>query len=277
MLTFLKLGGSLITDKSQPETARNDAIARLAGEIATALRTRPDLALLVGHGSGSFGHIPAKRHGTRQGVEGAEAWRGFAEVAVVAARLNQIVLEALVSAGVPVLRIQPSASAVCRNGEIIVMATRPIERALQEGLVPLVYGDVAIDEGQGGTIISTEDIFVYLARALSPGRVLLAGEYEGVQDREGEVVRHVTADTLAELGSALGASAQTDVTGGMATKVALMLELCEAIPGLSVHIFSGQAPGNVLTALTEEEIPFGTHLSAGLRRSKGPGTRANRY
>ncbi|HEC23568.1 MAG TPA: isopentenyl phosphate kinase family protein [Chloroflexi bacterium] len=262
MLIFLKLGGSLITDKSRPETARPEAIARLAGEIAEALQAHPDLALLIGHGSGSFGHMAAARYGTHEGVEGPEAWRGFAKVALSAARLNHIMLEALDRAGVPVFRVQPSASAVCRGGQLIEMALRPLQKALEEGLVPLVYGDVAIDEVQGGAIISTETIFGYLAHHLTPVRILLAGGFKGVQDREGEVIARITPDSLGELQTALGGSGQTDVTGGMASKVASMLALCEAIPGLRVHIFSGEQPGNVYTALTGDDLPFGTQLSA---------------
>ena len=32
-VVFLKLGGSLITDKTHPYTARHEVIARLAGEV----------------------------------------------------------------------------------------------------------------------------------------------------------------------------------------------------------------------------------------------------
>ena len=55
-IQFLKLGGSLITDKSRPQTARLDVLERLASEIAQAYHKHPDLSLVIGHGSGSFGH-----------------------------------------------------------------------------------------------------------------------------------------------------------------------------------------------------------------------------
>ena len=79
MITLLKLGGSLITDKSQAHTARPELIRRLAEEIRSAWE--PDRSpLIIGHGSGSFGHIPAKKYGTRGGVRTEEEWTGFAEV-----------------------------------------------------------------------------------------------------------------------------------------------------------------------------------------------------
>ncbi len=262
MLIFLKLGGSLITDKAQPETAHYDTVARLAKEVKAASDACPDLALLIGHGSGSFGHTTAKRYGTHQGVKGKQAWHGFAQVATVAARLNHIVLETLSNAGLPVLRIQPSASAICDQGQLVEMATQPIEQALGAGLVPLLYGDVAIDKSRGGTIISTEAIFSYLAHQLKPERILLAGDFDGVLDEHGTIIPHVTPPTLSELSLALSGSEQIDVTGGMAAKVLSMLELCQTIAGLEVYIFSGQEPGHVQKALTQPHIPFGTRLSA---------------
>ena len=61
MVTLLKLGGSLITDKNQNATLRPDVLARLASEIYAALEQKPQ-PLLIGHGSGSFGHFEAKTH-----------------------------------------------------------------------------------------------------------------------------------------------------------------------------------------------------------------------
>jgi isopentenyl phosphate kinase len=55
-LVFLKLGGSLITDKDTPRSPRRDVLARLAAEILYAHRQRPQMQLVIGHGSGSFGH-----------------------------------------------------------------------------------------------------------------------------------------------------------------------------------------------------------------------------
>ncbi|MEO1290635.1 MAG: uridylate kinase, partial [Chloroflexota bacterium] len=87
MVTMIKLGGSLITDKTQEATLRPDVLARIADEIAQIYNSH-DLRLIVGHGSGSFGHFEAKRHGTIKGVETSEQWAGFASVARVASELN---------------------------------------------------------------------------------------------------------------------------------------------------------------------------------------------
>ncbi|TET53786.1 MAG: uridylate kinase, partial [Anaerolineales bacterium] len=113
---FVKLGGSLITDKSSPSTARPEVIERIAAETREALDSDPGLRLLLGHGSGSFGHWAAKPYSTRQGVHTPDGWRGYAQVAAAAAKLNGIVTATFLAAGVPVLSFQPSASARCKDG-----------------------------------------------------------------------------------------------------------------------------------------------------------------
>ena len=75
-LVFLKLGGSLITDKTQAYTARLEKLTDLARQIARALQTQPELRLVLGHGSGSFGHTAAKKYGTRDGISAGYRWPG---------------------------------------------------------------------------------------------------------------------------------------------------------------------------------------------------------
>jgi len=257
-LVLVKLGGSVITDKARPETARPDVIRRLAGEIAAARAARPghDLHLVLGHGSGSFGHVLARHYGTRQGVQGAEAWQGFARVADVAARLNRIVTGHLLAAGLPAWSLQPSASARCRGGQLLSLETGPLEEALARDLVPLVYGDVALDEAWGGTIVSTEQIFAYLARHLRPARLILVGVVDGVfeadplREPSARPVPYITPDNWPVIRTLLGGSHATDVTGGMAAKVQILVDLVSELPGLTAHLLSGERPGALSAALS---------------------------
>ncbi len=260
MLTFLKLGGSLITDKSKESTFRPEVMARLADEIAAACAARPDLQLLIGHGSGSFGHYPASVYRTAEGVRTLAGWRGFAEVGAVAAQLNRLVTDSLRAAGLPVLSVQPSASGRCSDGRLVSLALEPVQAALAHGLIPLVYGDVCLDDVRGGTIASTEEILCYLARHLRPARVLLAGLDAGVLAPDGAVIPRIDAATLPQLEGALGGRAGVDVTGGMRSKVLGMLELARALPGVEIRIFSGAVPGAVRRALIGADFDAGTAI-----------------
>ncbi len=249
MLTMVKLGGSLITDKRVEGSFRAPVMTRLAEEIAAAQSLRPDLRLILGHGSGSFGHVTAQHYGTAQGVWTPEGWRGFARVANIAAELNTLVTRTLERAGVPVWRIQPSASAISSSGVIQNMAIEPIHQALLHDLVPLVYGDVSLDDALGGTIISTETIFVHLAGRLEIDEILLVGDVDGVYDVEGRVVPTITPSQFERVKADIGGSAGTDVTGGMYSKVSDMLRLVQKHPNLRIRIFGGTREGELQSAL----------------------------
>src|SRR5215207_4001293 len=151
-LVFLKLGGSLITDKTQPYTPKLDVIEDVALQISTALRTHLDLRLIIGHGSGSFGHVAASEYHTRDGFSPrpsplmhrerdqteANYWKGFAEVWYQASALNRFVMKALHKTKVPALALPPSANVIASDGNVSIWETSSISMALASGLVPVI-------------------------------------------------------------------------------------------------------------------------------------------
>lgn len=272
-LLFLKLGGSLITEKQTAETPRHDVLKRLAREIAEARRDRPDLDLVLGHGSGSFGHVSARRHGTRGGVRSAAEWFGFAATADAAARLTRIVAAHLLRAGLPAWSLQPGVALRCRDGRVLSGPEETVRLALERGLLPLIHGDVALDSMRGGTVASTEEIFEQMAVGLAPTRIVLAGEVEGVfsgdpmRNRNAALVGDITPETFTRMGSELGASHATDVTGGMAAKVEQAVRMVRSQPQLEVIICGGRRQGVVYDALTSPAKVHGTRIHAGRRPS----------
>lgn len=265
-LIFLKLGGSLITDKESPQTAREGVIRRVAQEVREALDEAPDLRLVLGHGSGSFGHDPASKYGVQKGLAESDDWWGYAETSAVAARLNRLVIDMLLVQGIPVLSLQPSASALCQSGELVHLEAAPLSEAVKRRLVPVVYGDVSFDLACGTAIISTEQIFAYLSPYLNPQRIILAGHVEGVytgdplQDPESRLLKEISASRFAEVEKMLTGSHGIDVTGGMLAKVGTMCRLIEAQPALTVRFISGEREGLIKKALLNRGIEEGTLL-----------------
>jgi isopentenyl phosphate kinase len=273
-LVFLKLGGSLITDKTQAYTARLEKLTDLARQIARALQTQPELRLVLGHGSGSFGHTAAKKYGTRDGIsaslrhppsstkmgdeqEGGGYWQGFAEVWYQASTLNRYVIQALHETGIPAITFSPAASVWSENGLVAEWNLSQIEAALENGIIPVVHGDVIFDHTKGGTILSTEDLFEHLARKLRPERILLAGLEEAVWadfPARKHRVEVLTRESFHGISSGVGKATGADVTGGMQSKVQQMLDLVEQVPGLQALIFSGEESGNLERALKGESI-----------------------
>jgi len=275
-IIFLKLGGSLITDKDKPYTPRLDKLKDLALEIKTVLDSTPELVLILGHGSGSFGHTAAKKYGTRDGVKPSprasraplpqqgegDYWKGFAEVRFQAAELTRYVMQTLLEAGVPAIPFSPSSSMVSNNRKVTSHNILAMQKALEVHLLPVVHGDVAFDETLGGTILSTEDVFGFLAEHFPPTRILLAGIEAGVWEdfpARTKLVKQIQLEDYEKMRAGISGSASTDVTGGMKAKVEEMFELIKKNKGLTVQIFSAEENGTLIRALKGENI--GTLLS----------------
>lgn len=257
---LIKLGGSLITDKARPETSRPEVIARLAREIAGAAPFR----LIVGHGSGSFGHVAARRYGIAEGIRSADQLPGIALTQQRAAALHRLVVEALAEAGALPYSIAPSSCMVTAAGRPAAFADEPLLRALENGLLPVLYGDVVMDRDQGAAICSTEQVFETVARCLldrgwTVRRALWLGETDGLYDESGRTIPRLSAASFEEATRSIGAPRGTDVTGGMRLRVETALTLAKmGIPSL---LLNGLTPGLLEKALRGEAVQ-GTEISA---------------
>lgn len=267
-LILLKLGGSIITDKTKPYTPRIDVIERIAREIKNALLERgDDLQLIIGHGAGSFGHTVAAKYQTHKGAISPESWIGFAEVAAAMADLNYIVMKALRQAGVPAIRFQPSASTRTRGEQLMYFETFPLKEVIKHGLVPIIHGDVSVDASQGMSIVSTELLFDNLARELTPHRIILAGQVEGVYEADpltkpdAELIGEIDRTNWEEVEVMLSGSHGVDVTGGMFSKVREMYRLTLAMPPMQAMIMSAETPGNLEAVLKGQMVNFGTLIN----------------
>jgi isopentenyl phosphate kinase len=254
-ILLLKLGGSLITDKTRPEEPRLEVIVRLTGEIAHALKASP-LRLIVGHGSGSFGHIAAQQSGIATGLHSADQLPGVSRTQERAAALHRLMIAALIEAGALPFSIAPSSCLVADAGRPATFSAEPLLLALDRGLLPVIYGDVVTDRSWGVSICSTERLFETLAATLQASgrtisRALWLGETDGLYDSDGKTVARVTAEDFDP--SSIGAPAGTDVTGGMLHRVETALGLARlGIPSL---LANGLVPGLLERALGGETVP----------------------
>ncbi len=257
MIIFLKLGGSLITDKFQPNTALPSTISRIGLEISRALKANKRIQLVLGHGSGSFGHAAAEEYGIGEAIERESQWHGFQKVWSSAKNLNHIVVSELIQSGLPVISFPPSSAIITKDKKIIHWNTAPIERSIEHNLLPLIFGDVIFDEKRGGVILSTEALFQELAEKFKPDLILLAGIEEGVWDdykKKGKILRSISPSSYQTFLPKITSANASDVTGGMESKVKIMMKLIKKYPEIQARIFSGDQPGNIYKALMGQKV-----------------------
>jgi isopentenyl phosphate kinase len=261
-VTLIKLGGSLITDKTKPFTVRKKALALIAHEVKRATQT--DKLLILGHGAGSFGHVPATKYQTHKGLINEQSYEGIAQVAHAARQLNILVMNALLDAGVLAVALSPMSMMAAKNHELQSVYTDSLEQLLHLGMLPVVYGDQVIDTQAGCSIFSTEKVLGYLGLNLKNKgyvieRVIHCGQTEGVYDVDGNIIPLINSENFSQFKEAVGGSNGTDVTGGMLHKVEETLALArQGIPGL---IIDGIEHGSLSQVIRGEEV-VGTKIEA---------------
>ncbi|MFZ3148710.1 MAG: isopentenyl phosphate kinase [Methanothrix sp.] len=240
MTRVLKIGGSILTDKNSELTARESEITRVAKEIAL----HPEDVVLV-HGAGSFGHIPAKKYGlphefNRQGLRVTHN---------SVAKLSEKVVEALSLAGVDCLPVHPLSCLLLKSGRIDRFFMEPVNEMLKNGIMPVLHGDVAMDATGKAAIVSGDQLVAYIAKALQAEIVAVGSNVDGVLF-SGKPLPRITRKELSQVESAIGGSAGVDVTGGMRGKLLELLDLADL--GIDSMIFNAGIKGNIARALNGE-------------------------
>lgn len=265
-LALIKLGGSLVTDKDRPYTARPEIIQQLAQEVSAIALQNPHLKLIIGNGAGSFGHQSAKKYNTINGISTDVDKLGFCLVHQDSIDLNRLLAKAFLQVGLPVISLPPVTMGVTENKKPLKFNYSIIENTLAAGLIPLVFGDVVLDKIIGGTILSTDTLLAELAKYFylkEKLRVQLinVGNYPGVYDKDGQVISEITQANYPHIKNFLGESKSIDVTGGMLTKVEEFLAIANL--GIDCWIIDGNIPGNLTKAVLGQQT-IGTVIKASL-------------
>ncbi|MBD2353339.1 isopentenyl phosphate kinase family protein [Tolypothrix sp. FACHB-123] len=261
-LALIKLGGSLITDKDRPYTARPEIIQQLAREIRAIAHQNPHLKLIIGNGAGSFGHQSAKKYNTINGMTTDTDKLGFCVVHQDSIDLNRLLTQAFLQATLPVISLPPVTLAVTQNKQLIKFDCSAIENTLEAGLIPLIFGDVVLDKKIGSTILSTDKLLTELAKYFHTKtkfrvRLINVGNYPGVYDEHGKVISEINPANYLQIKSFIGESKSLDVTGGMLGKVEEFLAI--SYLGIDCWIIDGNIPGNLTGAVLGKPI-LGTFI-----------------
>ncbi|MEM3851753.1 MAG: isopentenyl phosphate kinase [Methanomassiliicoccales archaeon] len=244
VLSLVKLGGSVITEKNRPLTMAVSNCKRLARELSSYLNGGENNLILV-HGGGSFGHMKAKKYDLSPG-------RGriidYLEVRNDMRALNHRLISLFLDNGIRCLSTPADSlwhfrDATAVSGDLTVLST-----LLNLKVVPITFGDVVCDDLHGFSIVSGDSLMLYLSKHFRPDITIFCTDVDGVYDKnpktsaDARMLQYVDTSTLVSADSN-----RNDVTGGMSFKLRSMLSIAEH-SGKTV-VLNGRKEGRLASAL----------------------------
>lgn len=261
-LYILKIGGSVCTEKAKNVCeAKTALIGEIAKEIKQAMRKKKFSLVLV-HGAGPFGHRLVHDYGISNGVKTAKQIGGFVKTHESMNELNKIFIEQFISAGLNVFPIQPSACIIQSNKKIKKFDTTPIEGMLKLNIIPVLYGDMVLDEKLNASVVSGDAIIPFLAKKLGAKKVFFGTDVAGIftadpkKVSKAKLIEKIHPRNFEEILVKVSGSNAVDVTGGMKGK---LLELKQSLNGIDVFVFDSTQKGNVLNSLLGKKV-IGTEI-----------------
>ena len=256
-MIIIKIGGSALTVKDADKpTLDEDNLERIAGELSAY-----NDDMIIVHGAGSYGHIYAKKYGIGDVISNVNdhlyKLEGVCRTQASVQLLNYMVCEKLQEKGIPAIGMKPSAYMTTNNKRIDMCDTGLIRKYLDNGFVPVLYGDAVLDNNDymKYAIISGDQIITYLAEDLNADRVILSSDVDGIYtdnpktNPDAELLEVVTRDT--DLKTTENEN-QADVTGGMYGKIWELLDLADH--GIESLIINADKPGNIRLAVSGQKV-----------------------
>jgi isopentenyl phosphate kinase len=260
-ITVIKLGGSLLTDKSKPYEARKSVIRSVIRELKTCIDEGLIESLVVVQGVGSYGHPPILEHGLHKGFKGPEQLIPLSKTQRIVNGFREMVAGEFHLAGLPVNLLHPSSMVVAEKMRILKYFLDPLKGYLSLGMVPLLGGDMLYDTAMGFSVGSGDQLAVLLARELNAKRLIFAMDVSGIYtgnpktDPKASIIEEVNLNETDKVLARMGSSGTVDASGaikGKLTSIAQVRDLVEA--GLEVTLLSMMKQGNLLALLRGQTV-----------------------
>jgi len=239
-MILIKMGGSVITDKSRALHARKKAIDAISGEVKKIKE-----ATVIVHGGGSYGHYWSVRYDMH--TKPAEYdLHGVSVVKNSMIELDRMVLESLTRNGINPYSVPPAD--FMYGDRPIAKKIRELEEIAESGLVPVTYGDALWYGQKKSYILSGDKIMTHLTRILRPRLAIFALNVDGVYSdpKSKKLIGEIGREDVKV------AHVKADVTGGMGRK----LEEARNISRLGSKVFfvNGNKPRRIANAVKKNRF-----------------------
>jgi len=234
-MILIKLGGSIITNKEKPLSARQKTI----NNISKSLR-KIDEPIIIVHGGGSYGHYWSVKYNMHT-KERKYDLRGVAIVKNSMIELNKIILDSLLKNNLNPYCLPPTD--FMSGNKPILKKIKEIEKIAKSGFIPVTYGD-ALWYGQKKTyILSGDKIMTHLAKILKPRLCIFALNEDGLySDLKSKKLIYELKNERP-----LISKNKMDVTGGMTRKLEEALKISKK--SINVFFANGNKPERIVKAI----------------------------
>jgi isopentenyl phosphate kinase len=249
-MIIIKLGGSVITDKTKECTFKTETMDKLARSIKKANKQT-----IIVHGAGSFGHILAKEYELNEGYKRLKQIKGFSLTHEKVQTLNLLVLKSLQEHDIPAVSISPHSSVKLNNHKLQKMDYGIFEEYLDKKFTPITFGDVVLDKTLGFSICSGDLLIQALSKHFKPEKVVFVIDEDGIFsanpkiDKKAKLIQKTTIKELKTL--TISADAHADVTGGMAGKIKIIKKIAKS--GIETILVNGNKPDRLYKVLVGEK------------------------
>jgi len=256
-LYIIKLGGSVITEKEGNKfEVKRAVLARIASEVKKALEEK-EFSLIVVHGAGPFGHTNVKEYEINEGVFSEKDREGYEKTVKDCNFLDSVVVEELRKAGIEAVGFDPNGIVEQDEKRIVEFDVGGVEKALGEGKVPVLFGQMVPDRKLNFSVMSGDAAIGFLAKKFNAKKVFLGTDVSGIFEEDpkknpnAKRIDVIDGKNFGEIVEKVGQAGTVDVTGGMKGKLEKMKAM---LKGTTALIFDANQERVFYRALVGKKV-----------------------
>jgi len=239
-MILIKLGGSIITNKENPLSARRKTIDNILKQIRKIKESK-----IIVHGGGSYGHYWSVKYNMHT-KPAKYNLKGISVVKNSMIQLNKIVLDAGVKNGLNPYCLPPTD--FMSGNRSLKSKILTINDIAKSGLTPITYGDALWYGQKKSYILSGDVIMTTLAKVLKPRLSIFVLNVDGVYSNMKS--KKLIYDFKKEKPAI--STNKMDVTGGMNRKITEAVKMSRS--GLKVFFTNGNKPQRITDAVSGKKF-----------------------
>jgi len=239
-MILIKLGGSIITNKRKPQSARRKTIDNILKQIK-----KIDEPKILVHGGGSYGHYWSVKYGMHT-KPARYSLKGLSVVKNSMIELDKIILDSAAKNRLNTYSLPPTD--FMNGNKPIRSKILKINDIARSGLIPITYGDALWYGQKKSYILSGDVIMTAIAKVLKPRLSVFVLNVDGVYSdtRSKKLIYDFKKETPKISKNSM------DVSGGMTRKITEATKISSS--GLKVFFVNGNKPQRITDAVSGKKF-----------------------